>query len=60
MLGKILEWWRGQKVAIRKVAELDPPDFDRLAHLIQHGDPADQKIFEEIAQLLGQSDHERF
>lgn len=60
MLARILEWWRGPRVAISEVVEPDPPDFDRLAHLIQHGDPADQKTFEEIARLFGQTDHERF
>ncbi|CAN5509225.1 hypothetical protein BH10PSE11_BH10PSE11_13830 [soil metagenome] len=60
MLAKILEWWCGPTVVISEVAEPDPPDVDRLAQLIQHGDPSDQKTFEEIAGLFGQSDHERF
>ena len=60
MLAKLLEWWRGPKIVIGDVAEPSPPDLDRLANLIQHGDLADQKTFDRIARLFGQSDHERF
>ncbi|NGX98748.1 MAG: hypothetical protein G4V63_27150 [Candidatus Afipia apatlaquensis] len=55
MIERFLEWLRGPKIIIRPEA-----DFDRLADLIERGDPSDPKTFEEIARLMGQTDPERF
>lgn len=60
MLERFLEWWRGPKVIIREVTEPDPPDLDRLAQLVENGDPGDPTTLEEMARLFGQTDPERF
>lgn len=60
MFERFLEWWRGPKIIIREINEPDLPDLDRLAHLIENGDPGDPNTLEEIARLFGQTDPERF
>lgn len=59
MFERFLEWLRGPKIVIREITEPDPPDLDRLAQLIEDGDPSDPTTLEELARLIGQTDPDR-